>query len=477
MSRTKKEEVVNDEKEIKKSKKNTEEKKESKKKKAEVKTDKTDEKANEKKTKNKVKNEEMANNDVSTKRKKKEKNSVETENIQLTLLNDIPEQSKEESEPAKNTKKREIKKIENPKTEDEITNNKVYSILKKAKENGKITYGELASQLGDVTPDQIDKVFDVFEELGVDVLKDDSEDEPDIEDLEEVEEIKIDDINSTSLEGISVDDPVRMYLREIGRIPLLTFEEELELAQRILENDEDAKQKLAESNLRLVVSIAKKYVGRGMLFLDLIQEGNMGLIKAVEKFDYTKGFKFSTYATWWIRQAITRAIADQARTIRIPVHMVETINKLIRTSRHLLQQLGREPTPEEIAKEMEISVEKVMEIQKIAQDPVSLETPIGEEDDSHLGDFIPDDESPAPQDSAAYTLLKEQLEEVMETLTPREAKVLKLRFGLEDGKARTLEEVGREFKVTRERIRQIEAKALRKLRHPSRSKRLKDYMS
>ena len=313
--------------------------------------------------------------------------------------------------------------------------------------------------------------------MGVDVLKDDTDDEPDIEDLEEVEEIKLDDMNATSMEGISVDDPVRMYLREIGRIPLLTFDEELDLAKRILENDEEAKQKLAESNLRLVVSIAKKYVGRGMLFLDLIQEGNMGLIKAVEKFDYTKGFKFSTYATWWIRQAITRAIADQARTIRIPVHMVETINKLIRTSRHLLQQLGREPTPEEIAKEMDMPVEKVMEIQKIAQDPVSLETPIGEEDDSHLGDFIPDDESPAPQDSAAYTLLKEQLEEVMQTLTPREAKVLKLRFGLEDGKARTLEEVGREFKVTRERIRQIEAKALRKLRHPSRSKRLKDYMS
>ena len=272
------------------------------------------------------------------------------------------------------------------------------------------------------------------------------------------------------------EDYVRMYLQDI-RMPLLSREEELELAKRILEDDEEAKQKLAESNLRLVVSIAKKYVGRGMLFLDLIQEGNMGLIKAVEKFDYKKGFKFSTYATWWIRQAITRAIADQARTIRIPVHMVETINKLIRISRHLLQLLGREPTPEEIAEEMEIPVEKVMEIQKIAQDPVSLETPIGEEDDSHLGDFIPDDESPAPQDSAAYTLLKEQLEEVMQTLTPREAKVLKLRFGLEDGKARTLEEVGREFQVTRERIRQIEAKALRKLRHPSRSKRLKDYMS
>ena len=354
---------------------------------------------------------------------------------------------------------------------------KVNNILKKAKEKGKITYGDLASELDDVNPDQIDKVFDAFEELGVNLLQDDDMDEePDIEDLKEVEDLKLDEITDTSYEGINVNDPVRMYLREIGRIPLLTYEEELDLATKVVQGDEEAKQKLAESNLRLVVSIAKKYVGRGMLFLDLIQEGNMGLIKAVEKFDYSKGFKFSTYATWWIRQAITRAIADQARTIRIPVHMVETINKLIRTSRHLLQQLGREPTPEEIAAEMEISVEKVAEIQKIAQDPVSLETPIGEEDDSHLGDFIQDDDSPAPQDSAAYTMLREQLEEVMSTLTPREEKVLKLRFGLEDGKSRTLEEVGREFKVTRERIRQIEAKALRKLRHPSRSKKLRDYM-
>ena len=351
-------------------------------------------------------------------------------------------------------------------------------ILKTAKEKGNITYGELATQLGEANPEEIDKVFDAFEEMGISVLKDEDDLlEPDVDDLNDVEEIKLEDLDVSNIEGVSVDDPVRMYLKEIGRIPLLSFDEELELAKRVLENDEEAKQKLAESNLRLVVSIAKKYVGRGMLFLDLIQEGNMGLIKAVEKFDYKKGYKFSTYATWWIRQAITRAIADQARTIRIPVHMVETINKLIRISRHLLQLLGREPTPEEIAQEMEIPVEKVMEIQKIAQDPVSLETPIGEEDDSHLGDFIPDDESPAPQDSAAYTLLKEQLEEVMQTLTPREAKVLKLRFGLEDGKARTLEEVGREFQVTRERIRQIEAKALRKLRHPSRSKRLKDYMS
>ncbi len=374
------------------------------------------------------------------------------------------------------------KKVKNKKKEQkaeeqaEDTNKKVQDILKKAKEKGQITYGELASQLEDINPEQIDKVFDAFEEFGVDVLKDDLE-EPDIEDLQEVEDIKLEDINTMNFDGINIDDPVRMYLREIGKIPLLTFEEELELAKQVLEGSEEAKQKLAESNLRLVVSIAKKYVGRGMLFLDLIQEGNMGLIKAVEKFDYKKGYKFSTYATWWIRQAITRAIADQARTIRIPVHMVETINKLIRTSRHLLQQLGREPTPEEIAEEMEIPVEKVMEIQKIAQDPVSLETPIGEEDDSHLGDFIQDEDSPAPQDSAAYTLLKEQLEEVMNTLTPREAKVLKLRFGLEDGRARTLEEVGREFQVTRERIRQIEAKALRKLRHPSRSKKLKDYMN
>ena len=358
----------------------------------------------------------------------------------------------------------------------ELDKEKVKSIIQKAKKDGKITYGELATQLGDANTEQIEEVFDEFENIGVNVFSEELE-EPDFEDLEEVEEIKIEDIDVTNFDGVNVDDPVRMYLREIGKIPLLTYEEELDLAKKVLEGDEEAKQKLAESNLRLVVSIAKKYVGRGMLFLDLIQEGNMGLIKAVEKFDYTKGYKFSTYATWWIRQAITRAIADQARTIRIPVHMVETINKLIRTSRDLLQRLGREPTPEEISKEIELPVEKVLEIQKIAQDPVSLETPIGEEDDSHLGDFIQDDDSPAPQDSVAYTLLKEQLEEVMNTLTPREAKVLKLRFGLEDGKARTLEEVGREFMVTRERIRQIEAKALRKLRHPSRSKKLRDYMN
>ena len=393
------------------------------------------------------------------------------------------DENNEDIEETKKSSKKSDKKEENQddKKEDAVDSekDKIQKIVSTAKAKGKITYGELAAELGEANPEQIDKVFEAFEEMGVNVLKDDDDLlEPDLDDLKEVEDIKLEDLDmNNAIEGVSIDDPVRMYLREIGRIPLLTFEEELELAKKVLDGDEDAKQKLAESNLRLVVSIAKKYVGRGMLFLDLIQEGNMGLIKAVEKFDYKKGYKFSTYATWWIRQAITRAIADQARTIRIPVHMVETINKLIRTSRHLLQMLGREPSPEEIAEEMEIPVEKVMEIQKIAQDPVSLETPIGEEDDSHLGDFIPDDESPAPHDSAAYTLLKEQLEEVMSTLTPREAKVLKLRFGLEDGKARTLEEVGKEFQVTRERIRQIEAKALRKLRHPSRSKRLKDYMS
>lgn len=427
---------------------------------------------------------EVTKNEEKTKKKVVEKKEdKKKEEKQENKKETSKKEQKEKREEARKVAKKKVGEKQNKeetaeenKTDTHIKEEKVNNILKKAKEKGQITYGDLATELDDVNPEQIDQVFDAFEELGVDLLSDELEEEPDIEDLKEVEELKLDEITDTSYEGINVDDPVRMYLREIGRIQLLTFEQELELAKRILDGDEEAKQELAESNLRLVVSIAKKYVGRGMLFLDLIQEGNMGLIKAVEKFDYTKGFKFSTYATWWIRQAITRAIADQARTIRIPVHMVETINKLIRTSRHLLQQMGREPTPEEIAKEMEIPVEKVMEIQKIAQDPVSLETPIGEEDDSHLGDFIQDDDSPAPHDSAAYTLLKEQLEDVMNTLTPREAKVLKLRFGLEDGKARTLEEVGREFEVTRERIRQIEAKALRKLRHPSRSKKLRDYM-
>ena len=420
---------------------------------------------------------------------KKEKAKKDTKQGKKETKEDIKDEKKENEEKTKNAveskeqapNKEKEKKVESKNENNGVKNaeqEKVMNIIKKAKENGKITYGELANELDDTSPEQLDKIFDTFEDLGVDIKdSDDLDIEPDIDDLEEVENIKVEDVDLTNMDGVSIDDPVRMYLREIGKIPLLTYDEELDLAKRILTGDEEAKQKLAESNLRLVVSIAKKYVGRGMLFLDLIQEGNMGLIKAVEKFDYTKGYKFSTYATWWIRQAITRAIADQARTIRIPVHMVETINKLIRTSRHLLQKNGREPTPEEIAEEMEIPVEKVMEIQKIAQDPVSLETPIGEEDDSHLGDFIQDDDSPAPQDSAAYTMLKEQLNDVMGTLTSREAKVLRLRFGLEDGKARTLEEVGKEINVTRERIRQIEAKALRKLRHPSRSKKLRDYMN
>jgi len=342
-----------------------------------------------------------------------------------------------------------------------------------------LTYGELveALQQEDLTPDEIDRMYDTFSQQGIEIVDDSSTTDVGDDDIElddkDAEEVEID---LSVPEGISIDDPVRMYLKEIGRVPLLTADEEVALAKRMQEGDEIAQKRLAEANLRLVVSIAKRYVGRGMLFLDLIQEGNLGLIKAVEKFDYTKGYKFSTYATWWIRQAITRAIADQARTIRIPVHMVETINKLIRVSRQLLQQLGREPSPEEIAKEMEISVERVREIMKIAQEPVSLETPIGEEEDSHLGDFIEDQDAPAPADAASFMLLKEQLEEVLDTLTPREEKVLRLRFGLDDGRARTLEEVGQNFGVTRERIRQIEAKALRKLRHPSRSRKLKDFL-
>ena len=332
----------------------------------------------------------------------------------------------------------------------------------------------------ELNTDMMTKIFDYLDEHHVAVLSETEEDDEILDDmiLEDAEDadIDIEKIDLSVPDGVSIEDPVRMYLKEIGKVPLLTAEEEIELAKRMEAGDEKAKQKLAEANLRLVVSIAKRYVGRGMLFLDLIQEGNLGLIKAVEKFDYEKGYKFSTYATWWIRQAITRSIADQARTIRIPVHMVETINKLIRISRQLVQELGREPTAEELAKEMEMPVDKVREIMKIAQEPVSLETPIGEEEDSHLGDFIPDDDIPAPADAAAFTLLKEQLMEVLDTLTDREKKVLTLRFGLEDGRARTLEEVGKEFNVTRERIRQIEAKALRKLRHPSRSKKLKDYL-
>ena len=359
--------------------------------------------------------------------------------------------------------------------------------LAKKKKNA-LEYQEIQGYFRDMnlSEKQLDAVVQYLEEHDIDVLRisegtaDEDEDDTllmnDEPDLEDEEEVDMENIDLSVPEGISIEDPVRMYLKEIGKVPLLTAEEEIDLAKRMEQGDEEAKKRLAEANLRLVVSIAKRYVGRGMLFLDLIQEGNLGLIKAVEKFDYRKGYKFSTYATWWIRQAITRAIADQARTIRIPVHMVETINKEIRVSRQLLQELGREPTPEEIAEEMNISVDRVREILKISQEPVSLETPLGEEEDSHLGDFIQDDNVPAPADAAANTMLKEQLEEVLGTLTEREQKVLRLRFGLDDGRARTLEEVGKEFNVTRERIRQIEAKALRKLRHPSRSRKLKDYL-
>lgn len=351
--------------------------------------------------------------------------------------------------------------------------------LAKKKKN-MLEYQEISDFFADmqIDSDKFEKILDFLEANNIDVLRitDDDADDDILLEVDDDDEIEVEKIDLSVPDGVSIEDPVRMYLKEIGKVPLLSAEEEIELAKRMELGDQEAKKRLAEANLRLVVSIAKRYVGRGMLFLDLIQEGNLGLIKAVEKFDYRKGYKFSTYATWWIRQAITRAIADQARTIRIPVHMVETINKLIRVSRQLLQELGREPTPEEIAAEMNMPVERVREILKISQEPVSLETPIGEEEDSHLGDFIQDDNVPVPADAAAFTLLKEQLEEVLGTLTEREQKVLTLRFGLEDGRARTLEEVGREFNVTRERIRQIEAKALRKLRHPSRSRKLKDYL-
>jgi RNA polymerase primary sigma factor len=425
-----------------------------------------------------------------TKKKSTEKTKKETENEKARVLN---QQKSSGSKKKNSTSKPAADSTVKPEgtgasSKDEVSKDDIKdlkTVLKDltdaGREKGMLTYREIedAFEKVDITPEQIEKVYETLEKIGIEIvaeiIEEDLEDfqftENDDEEEEEEEGLEI-----TVPEGISIDDPVRMYLKEIGKVPLLQGDEEIELAKRMEQGDEEAKKRLAEANLRLVVSIAKRYVGRGMLFLDLIQEGNLGLIKAVEKFDYRKGFKFSTYATWWIRQAITRAIADQARTIRIPVHMVETINKLIRVSRQLLQELGRDPTPEEIAKEMGMSEDKVRDIMKISQEPVSLETPIGEEEDSHLGDFIPDDDAPAPAESAAFTLLKEQLIDVLDTLTPREEKVLRLRFGLDDGRARTLEEVGREFNVTRERIRQIEAKALRKLRHPSRSKKLKDFL-
>ena len=358
---------------------------------------------------------------------------------------------------------------------------KIKTLLAMAKKKKNVLeYQEISDHFADLhlEEEQMDEILDALEKSGIDVLRiTDDDDIPDEELLlSDEDEVDMENLDLSIPDGISIEDPVRMYLKEIGKVPLLSAEEEIELAKRMENGDQEAKKRLAEANLRLVVSIAKRYVGRGMLFLDLIQEGNLGLIKAVEKFDYRKGYKFSTYATWWIRQAITRAIADQARTIRIPVHMVETINKLIRVSRQLLQELGREPTPEEISEEMGMPVDRVREILKISQEPVSLETPIGEEEDSHLGDFIQDDNVPVPAEAASFTLLREQLVEVLGTLTEREQKVLRLRFGLDDGRARTLEEVGKEFNVTRERIRQIEAKALRKLRHPSRSRKLKDYL-
>jgi len=396
----------------------------------------------------------------------KETGSEQQQEVEKQLLESQRNENQEKQPAKKSTEnKSEGKKMSEEKKT--LIREKVRELISLGQSKGFLTYSEIQEILDKVELDasQVESIYDTLESMGIDV----------VDDRVSEEELLKDDLENLP-EGIAIDDPVRMYLKEIGKIPLLTPEEEIELAKRIEQGDEEAKKRLAEANLRLVVSIAKRYVGRGMLFLDLIQEGNLGLLKAVEKFDYRKGYKFSTYATWWIRQAITRAIADQARTIRIPVHMVETINKLVRVSRQLLQEKGREPTPEEIAKEMNMPVEKVREILKIAQEPVSLETPIGEEEDSHLGDFIPDDDALAPSEAAAYSMLKEQLLEVLDSLNEREKKVLKLRFGLEDGRARTLEEVGKEFNVTRERIRQIEAKALRKLRHPSRSKKLKDFL-
>ena len=418
-----------------------------------------------KKSESTVETQEVVEESVKTEEKAETKSGEKNTTAKKTTA----KKSSKKTENAENAKEDETKKAEFQK--------KLGELLELAKDRKNVLeYQEISDYFKDMQllPDQFEAILDFLEKNNIDVLRLQDNDDDII--LDDDDDVEVEKIDLSVPDGISTEDPVRMYLKEIGKVPLLTAEDEIELAKRMELGDQEAKKRLAEANLRLVVSIAKRYVGRGMLFLDLIQEGNLGLIKAVEKFDYRKGYKFSTYATWWIRQAITRAIADQARTIRIPVHMVETINKLIRVSRQLLQELGREPTPEEIAAEMDMPVERVREILKISQEPVSLETPIGEEEDSHLGDFIQDDNVPVPADAATFTLLKEQLEEVLGTLTEREQKVLILRFGLEDGRARTLEEVGKEFNVTRERIRQIEAKALRKLRHPSRSRKLKDYL-
>jgi RNA polymerase primary sigma factor len=416
-----------------------------------------------------------------------EKNNSELINEKEILIEEAPASVKKPAAKKTTTAKKKKTAEKSDDAPQKSNEERLNELIEKGKKAGKLTSKELMEVLEDMElePEQLDKFYDTLENLGIETSVEDAllplDDDvlPAIDELNEIEENAEDEIidPESLVDSFSTDDPVRMYLKEIGKVNLLTPEEEIDLAKRMAEGDEEAKKRMAEANLRLVVSIAKRYVGRGMLFLDLIQEGNLGLLKAVEKFDYTKGYKFSTYATWWIRQAITRAIADQARTIRIPVHMVETINKVIRVSRQLLQELGHDPTPEEIADEMGMPVEKVRDILKIAQEPVSLETPIGEEEDSHLGDFIPDEDASEPSEAASFTLLKEQLMSVLSTLTPREEKVLRLRFGLDDGRTRTLEEVGKEFNVTRERIRQIEAKALRKLRHPSRSKKLRDFLN
>lgn len=459
-------------------KEKAEEKKEKLEKDTKAKAKKTKKSENKKKVKEEKKGTGKANK---TTKKVEEKKAETKKEIKPEV-----KKKKTAKEKLEELEKTEIDIEEKDENTDDNIDKAIDKIMKKIKaKNGKITYGELAEELGEIEAEDIEKVLNKLEEAGIDLLKQEGDavaqdlddiDDEDI-DLDEIEEIDVDDLKYAAIiDDISVEDPVKLYLREIGKIPLLSLEEEIFYATQVLDGQEEAKEKLIESNLRLVVSIAKKYLGRGMLFLDLIQEGNIGLIKAVEKFDVRKGYKFSTYATWWIRQAITRSIADQARTIRIPVHMVETINKVIRTQRHLLQQLGREPSIEELAADLGMPEEKVVEIQKISQDPISLEKPVGDEDDSRIADFIPDDESPTPHDMASYNLLREQLEEVMSDLTEREAMVLKLRFGLDNGKGRTLEEVGKVFNVTRERIRQIEAKALRKLSSPEYRKKLEDYL-